>query len=191
MKKFRKVLDGLTTSSPGNTGGAPLSSSTAGTPTAVPTPREIEVQETLVSENFHICKTVRHGFPYQPTALAFDPVQKILAIGSRTGGVRMYPFPPAYFLFVGVSFHSFILCLTGHLPKPRGGEKAWSRAEPHPHVLSPREAGSCAPNALDVSGREVTDQERWACVVGSGTKAFALAAYRALRLPRPLARRDV
>ncbi|TNN88739.1 Syntaxin-binding protein 5-like [Liparis tanakae] len=32
-------------------------------------------------------KTVRHGFPYQPTALAFDPVQKILAIGSRTGAV--------------------------------------------------------------------------------------------------------
>ncbi|KPP74051.1 hypothetical protein Z043_106821, partial [Scleropages formosus] len=34
--------------------------------------------------------TVRHGFPYQPTALAFDPVQKILAIGSRTGGLRIY-----------------------------------------------------------------------------------------------------
>ncbi|KAJ0070029.1 hypothetical protein NL108_000284, partial [Boleophthalmus pectinirostris] len=33
--------------------------------------------------------TVRHGFPYQPTALAFDPVQKILAIGSRSGGVRI------------------------------------------------------------------------------------------------------
>ncbi|XP_036400783.1 syntaxin-binding protein 5-like isoform X7 [Megalops cyprinoides] len=89
MKKFRKVLDGLTTSSPVNVGGAPLSSSTAGTPTAAPTPREIEVQETLVSENFQICKTVRHGFPYQPTTLAFDPVQKILAIGSRTGGVRI------------------------------------------------------------------------------------------------------
>ncbi|CAF91814.1 unnamed protein product, partial [Tetraodon nigroviridis] len=35
-------------------------------------------------------QTVRHGFPYQPTALAFDPVQKILAIGSRSGGIRMY-----------------------------------------------------------------------------------------------------
>lgn len=35
---------------------------------------------------------MRHGFPYQPTALAFDPVQKILAIGSRSGGIRMYPF---------------------------------------------------------------------------------------------------
>ncbi|GAA6077092.1 syntaxin-binding protein 5-like, partial [Tachysurus ichikawai] len=44
--------------------------------------------------------TVRHGFPYQPTALAFDPVQKILAIGSRTGGVRMYPFPLGFLSIV-------------------------------------------------------------------------------------------
>lgn len=41
---------------------------------------------------FFLFQTVRHGFPYQPTCLAFDPVQKILAIGSRTGGIRMYPF---------------------------------------------------------------------------------------------------
>ncbi|XP_035031311.1 syntaxin-binding protein 5-like isoform X5 [Hippoglossus stenolepis] len=89
MKKFRKVLDGLTTSSPGGTIGSPSCGSAAGTPTSAPTPKEIDVQETLVSENFQLCKTVRHGFPYQPTALAFDPVQKILAIGSRTGGVRI------------------------------------------------------------------------------------------------------
>ncbi|XP_037343622.2 syntaxin-binding protein 5-like isoform X9 [Pungitius pungitius] len=89
MKKFRKVLDGLTTSSPGGTIGSPSSGSAAGTPTSAPTPKEIDVQETLVSENFQLCKTVRHGFPYQPTALAFDPVQKILAVGSRTGGIRI------------------------------------------------------------------------------------------------------
>ncbi|XP_029968148.1 syntaxin-binding protein 5-like isoform X15 [Salarias fasciatus] len=89
MKKFRKVLDGLTTSSPGGPIGSPSCGSAAGTPTAAPTPREIDVQETLISENFQLCKTVRHGFPYQPTALAFDPVQKILAIGSRSGGVRI------------------------------------------------------------------------------------------------------
>nr|XP_020450326.1 syntaxin-binding protein 5-like isoform X5 [Monopterus albus] len=89
MKKFRKVLDGLTTSSPGGTIGSPSCGSAAGTPTAGPTPREIDIQETLVSENFQLCKTVRHGFPYQSTALAFDPVQKILAIGSRSGGVRI------------------------------------------------------------------------------------------------------
>uniref|UniRef100_A0A3Q0S663 Syntaxin binding protein 5L n=2 Tax=Heroini TaxID=318529 RepID=A0A3Q0S663_AMPCI len=89
MKKFRKVLDGLTTSSPGATISSPSCGSAAGTPTAAPTPKEIDVQETLISENFQLCKTVRHGFPYQPTALAFDPVQKILAIGSRSGGVRI------------------------------------------------------------------------------------------------------
>ncbi|RXN29036.1 syntaxin-binding 5-like protein [Labeo rohita] len=94
MKKFRKVLDGLTTSSPVNPGGSPACGSAAGTPSTAPTPRELEIQETLMSEHFQICKTVRHGFPYQPTALAFDPVQKILAIGSRSGGVRLYPFVP-------------------------------------------------------------------------------------------------
>lgn len=41
---------------------------------------------------FVLFQTVRHGFPYLPTALAFDPVQKILAIGTRTGAIRMYPF---------------------------------------------------------------------------------------------------
>ncbi|XP_060784648.1 syntaxin-binding protein 5-like isoform X2 [Neoarius graeffei] len=89
MKKFRKVLDGLTTSSPVSAGGSPSCGSAAGTPTAAATPRELDIQETLMAEHFHICKTVRHGFPYQPTALAFDPVQKILAIGSRSGGVRI------------------------------------------------------------------------------------------------------
>uniref|UniRef100_A0A671T1F9 Syntaxin-binding protein 5-like n=1 Tax=Sinocyclocheilus anshuiensis TaxID=1608454 RepID=A0A671T1F9_9TELE len=89
MKKFRKVLDGLTTSSPVNPCGSPACGSAAGTPSTAPTPRELEIQETLMSEHFQICKTVRHGFPYQPTALAFDPVQKILAIGTRSGGVRL------------------------------------------------------------------------------------------------------
>uniref|UniRef100_A0A452VN00 Syntaxin binding protein 5 like n=1 Tax=Ursus maritimus TaxID=29073 RepID=A0A452VN00_URSMA len=96
MKKFnfRKVLDGLTASSPGsgsssgsNSGGGAGSGSihpggTAGI-------LKEEIQETLTSEYFQICKTVRHGFPYQPTALAFDPVQKILAIGTRTGAIRI------------------------------------------------------------------------------------------------------
>ncbi|XP_056321344.1 syntaxin-binding protein 5-like isoform X7 [Danio aesculapii] len=99
MKKFRKVLDGLTTSSPVNPGGSPVCGSAAGTPSAAPTPRDLEIQETLMSEHFQICKTVRHGFPYQPTALAFDPVQKILAIGSRSGGIRILGRP-------GVDCHS-------------------------------------------------------------------------------------
>uniref|UniRef100_A0A8C0IGW5 Syntaxin-binding protein 5-like n=1 Tax=Bubo bubo TaxID=30461 RepID=A0A8C0IGW5_BUBBB len=40
-----------------------------------------------------IYETVRHGFPYQPSALAFDPVQKILAIGTQTGALRLFGRP--------------------------------------------------------------------------------------------------
>ncbi|KAM9171028.1 syntaxin-binding protein 5-like isoform 2-T2 [Pangshura tecta] len=101
MKKFnfRKVLDGLTASSPGgssgggSSGGGGLGAGSGsvhpgGTAGAAGTPRE-EIQEILSSDYFQICKTVRHGFPYLPTALAFDPVQKILAVGTRTGGIRI------------------------------------------------------------------------------------------------------
>ncbi|XP_076013432.1 syntaxin-binding protein 5 isoform X4 [Genypterus blacodes] len=82
MKKFniRKVLDGLT---------AVSSSSSAATPPG--TPRENDtVQETLQSEHFQLCKTVRHGFPYQPSSMAFDPVQKILAVGTQSGALRLF-----------------------------------------------------------------------------------------------------
>ncbi|KAM4699212.1 syntaxin-binding protein 5-like isoform 3-T3 [Discoglossus pictus] len=98
MKKFnfRKVLDGLTASSPvgslgagggGGAGGCMLYP--AGAAGSAVSPRENEIQESLTSEHFHICKTVQHGFPYMPTALAFDPVQKILAIGTRNGSIRI------------------------------------------------------------------------------------------------------
>uniref|UniRef100_A0A8C5MA32 Syntaxin-binding protein 5-like n=1 Tax=Leptobrachium leishanense TaxID=445787 RepID=A0A8C5MA32_9ANUR len=104
MKKFniRKVLDNLGASSPvggggggglggGSGGGAGVGCSVypSGAPGATVSPREPEIQENLISEHFHICKTVRHGFPFKPTALAFDPVQKILAIGTKTGAVRI------------------------------------------------------------------------------------------------------
>ncbi|XP_015277206.1 PREDICTED: syntaxin-binding protein 5-like [Gekko japonicus] len=96
MKKFNihRVLDGLTSSPSGSSGGSSGGSGCglAGGPGhsggTAGTPRE-EIQETLTSDYFQICKTVRHGFPYLPTALAFDPVQKILAIGTRTGTIRI------------------------------------------------------------------------------------------------------
>uniref|UniRef100_A0A4W5RST4 Syntaxin-binding protein 5-like n=1 Tax=Hucho hucho TaxID=62062 RepID=A0A4W5RST4_9TELE len=81
MKKFniRKVLDGLT------------ASSSSGTASPQPgTNQNNVIQETLQSEHFQLCKTVRHGFPYQPSSMAFDPVQKILAIGTQSGAVRLF-----------------------------------------------------------------------------------------------------
>ncbi|KAM7135477.1 syntaxin-binding protein 5 isoform 2-T2 [Molossus nigricans] len=86
MRKFniRKVLDGLTSSSASQQ--PPPQQHTPGT-------REPEIQETLQSEHFQLCKTVRHGFPYQPSALAFDPVQKILAVGTQSGALRLFGRP--------------------------------------------------------------------------------------------------
>ncbi|XP_048084394.1 syntaxin-binding protein 5 isoform X9 [Alosa alosa] len=81
MKKFniRKVLDGLTN----------VSSSSSASPQ--PGNRENDtIQENLQSEHFQLCKTVRHGFPYQPSAMAFDAVQKILAIGTQSGALRLF-----------------------------------------------------------------------------------------------------
>lgn len=38
-------------------------------------------------------QTVEHGFPHQPSALGYSPSLRILAIGTRSGAVKLYPFP--------------------------------------------------------------------------------------------------
>nr|XP_031312367.1 syntaxin-binding protein 5 isoform X4 [Camelus dromedarius] len=89
MRKFniRKVLDGLTA---GSSSASQQQQQQQQHPSGN---REPEIQETLQSEHFQLCKTVRHGFPYQPSALAFDPVQKILAVGTQTGALRLFGRP--------------------------------------------------------------------------------------------------
>uniref|UniRef100_UPI00358E8F4E syntaxin-binding protein 5-like isoform X2 n=1 Tax=Myxine glutinosa TaxID=7769 RepID=UPI00358E8F4E len=81
MRRFtdnvRKVLDGL---------GAEKASTT-------PTRSDVCASEPLFSDHFNVCKTVRHGFPYQPSALALDPVQRLLAIGTRLGALRIFGRP--------------------------------------------------------------------------------------------------
>ncbi|XP_066532661.1 syntaxin-binding protein 5a isoform X2 [Hoplias malabaricus] len=84
MKKFniRKVLDGLT-----------AASSPSPSPQTGARENDFIIPETLQSEHFQLCKTVRHGFPYQPSSMAFDPVQKILAIGTQSGALRLFGRP--------------------------------------------------------------------------------------------------
>ncbi|XP_024075627.1 syntaxin-binding protein 5 isoform X1 [Terrapene carolina triunguis] len=88
MRKFniRKVLDGLTAVSSSSSASSSSQQQQSGN-------RESDIPETLQSEHFQLCKTVRHGFPYQPSALAFDPVQRILAIGTQTGALRLFGRP--------------------------------------------------------------------------------------------------
>ena len=44
-------------------------------------------------QQFTAESTLRHGFPFKPLSVAFDPIQKVLAIGNRQGGVRIYGKP--------------------------------------------------------------------------------------------------
>ncbi|XP_063773949.1 syntaxin-binding protein 5 isoform X2 [Pseudophryne corroboree] len=82
MKKFyiRKVL-------------AAASSSSSSSSSSQPGNKEVDIPETLQSEHFQLCKTVRHGFPFEPSSMAFDPVQKILAIGTNHGALRLFGRP--------------------------------------------------------------------------------------------------
>ncbi|XP_043235836.1 syntaxin-binding protein 5-like isoform X13 [Amphibalanus amphitrite] len=73
MKKFsfKEMLDGLLGSTP------------------APAQLQQQFPEKLNVKDFQAMNIVRHGFPHQPTALAFDPVQKLLAIGTKTGSLRL------------------------------------------------------------------------------------------------------
>lgn len=44
------------------------------------------------SHIFLIFQTLQYGFPNKPTALAWDPLLRIMAIGTSTGTIKVYPF---------------------------------------------------------------------------------------------------
>ncbi|XP_078039942.1 syntaxin-binding protein tomosyn isoform X7 [Augochlora pura] len=73
MKKFtiKGVFDGFRSSVP------------------QPVKPDQEIVENSRPEHFQVKKTFRHGFPHQPTAVAFDPVQRLLAIGTKSGSLRI------------------------------------------------------------------------------------------------------
>lgn len=36
-------------------------------------------------------QTLQYGFPNKPTALAWDPLLRTMAIGTSTGSIKVYP----------------------------------------------------------------------------------------------------
>lgn len=37
-------------------------------------------------------QTVEHGFPHQPSALGYSPFLRLMAIGTRSGAIKLYAF---------------------------------------------------------------------------------------------------
>jgi len=54
-------------------------------------------RQKLQRELFAFRKTVQHGFPNKPTAMAWDPALRLLAIGTATGSVKVFGKPGVEF----------------------------------------------------------------------------------------------
>uniref|UniRef100_A0A665X562 LLGL scribble cell polarity complex component 2 n=1 Tax=Echeneis naucrates TaxID=173247 RepID=A0A665X562_ECHNA len=55
-------------------------------------------RDRLKQELFHFNKTVEHGFPHQPSALGYSPSLQLLAIGNRSGAIKLYGAPGVEFM---------------------------------------------------------------------------------------------
>uniref|UniRef100_A0A8C6RWM7 LLGL scribble cell polarity complex component 2 n=1 Tax=Nannospalax galili TaxID=1026970 RepID=A0A8C6RWM7_NANGA len=55
-------------------------------------------RERLKRDLFQFNKTVEHGFPHQPSALGYSSSLRILAIGTRSGAVKLYGAPGVEFM---------------------------------------------------------------------------------------------
>lgn len=56
-------------------------------------PKESEGRESQKKELFGFRRLIEHGFPNKPSALAFDPKLKLLAIGTKSGALRVFGAP--------------------------------------------------------------------------------------------------
>ncbi|XP_037767600.1 lethal(2) giant larvae protein homolog 1 [Chelonia mydas] len=54
-------------------------------------------REKLKLDLFAFNKTVEHGFPNQPSSLAYDPKLRIMAVGTKSGAVKIYGAPGVEF----------------------------------------------------------------------------------------------
>ncbi|XP_063791022.1 lethal(2) giant larvae protein homolog 1 isoform X3 [Pseudophryne corroboree] len=54
-------------------------------------------REKIKQDLFAFNKTVEHGFPNQPSSLAYDPVLRIMAIGAKSGAIKIYGAPGVEF----------------------------------------------------------------------------------------------
>ncbi|MFT7812088.1 lethal(2) giant larvae protein homolog 1 isoform X1 [Arapaima gigas] len=54
-------------------------------------------REKIKQDLFAFNKTVEHGFPNQPSALAYDPKLRLMAIGTKSGAVKIYGAPGVEF----------------------------------------------------------------------------------------------
>ncbi|KAK6301838.1 hypothetical protein J4Q44_G00278910 [Coregonus suidteri] len=61
-------------------------------------PGQESQRDRIKQELYGFNKTVEHGFPHQPSALGFSPSLQLLAIGTRSGAIKLYGGPGVEFM---------------------------------------------------------------------------------------------
>ncbi|XP_004364348.2 hypothetical protein CAOG_01480 [Capsaspora owczarzaki ATCC 30864] len=64
-----------------------------GTDAKPPSRYEADIPHNLTKDSFQFAKTIRHGLPGMVTVSAYDPVQRLLALGTSSGSVKIYGAP--------------------------------------------------------------------------------------------------
>lgn len=60
-------------------------------------PHQSAERQKLQKELFSYRRTLQHGFPHKPTALAWDPSLRLICIGTATGAIKVFGLPGVEF----------------------------------------------------------------------------------------------
>uniref|UniRef100_A0A8C7K0D9 LLGL scribble cell polarity complex component 2 n=1 Tax=Oncorhynchus kisutch TaxID=8019 RepID=A0A8C7K0D9_ONCKI len=89
-------------------------------------------RERIKQELYGFNKTVEHGFPHQPSALGFSPGLQLLAIGTRSGAIKLYGGPGVEFM--GLHDENAAVTQVHFLPHQVSGCSTHTLAAPY-HML--------------------------------------------------------
>uniref|UniRef100_A0A8C7Q3X9 LLGL scribble cell polarity complex component 2 n=1 Tax=Oncorhynchus mykiss TaxID=8022 RepID=A0A8C7Q3X9_ONCMY len=89
-------------------------------------------RERIKQELYGFNKTVEHGFPHQPSALGFSPSLQLLAIGTRSGAIKLYGGPGVEFM--GLHDENAAVTQVHFLPHQVSGCSTHTLAAPY-HML--------------------------------------------------------
>uniref|UniRef100_A0A8C9XET8 LLGL scribble cell polarity complex component 2 n=1 Tax=Sander lucioperca TaxID=283035 RepID=A0A8C9XET8_SANLU len=84
-------------------------------------------RDRLKQELFQFNKTVEHGFPHQPSALGYSPSLQLLAIGTRSGAIKLYGAPGVEFM--GLHDENAAVTQVHFLPCQQLWRKKWAHSE--------------------------------------------------------------
>uniref|UniRef100_A0A8C8HFB6 Lethal giant larvae homologue 2 domain-containing protein n=1 Tax=Oncorhynchus tshawytscha TaxID=74940 RepID=A0A8C8HFB6_ONCTS len=139
-------------------------------------------RDRIKQELYGFNKTVEHGFPHQPSALVFSPSLQLLAIGTRSGAIKLYGAPGVEFM--GLHDENAAVTQVHFLPQQVSG------CSPHTHThthLLYRPEECCGNPSSRVLFTTVTEKANFLCVlIILGSNALTTRLFITMLKPNPV-----